>query len=84
MYQAIEVKFLAPTNTKGSRYKAKCAAGNLTAHADYSLNPNENAQVAAEKLAARYNWIEGGAVLQGGQLENGNYVFTISYPRNSG
>ena len=77
MYQAIEVKFLAPTNHRGSRYKAIASAGSVIHHADYSLNPSDNGRVAAQKLADKFAW--DGAILQGGTLANGNDVFTISY-----
>jgi hypothetical protein len=54
--QAIQVKYLGPTNTKGSRYKATCQAGSLTLAANYSLNYETNCKAAAEALANKLGW----------------------------
>ena len=77
MYQAIEVKYLGPTNHRGSRYKATAAAGNITVDYDYGLNTEDNAKRAAVALVEKFEWT--GAKLHGGCLANGNYVFTVSY-----
>ena len=78
MYQAIVVKYLGPTNYRGSRYKATASAGSVTLSYDYALNPTENALVAAQALADKYEW--DGAQLHCGGLPDGNWVFTVSYP----
>jgi hypothetical protein len=39
----VRVKFLGPTNTKGSRYSVNAFGRRLTVPADYSLSPSENA-----------------------------------------
>ena len=38
MFQAIQVKYLGPTNYRGSRYKAIAAAGSVTVGADNALS----------------------------------------------
>lgn len=73
--QAIVVKYLSATNTKGSRYKAFCQAGHLTRDFN-SLDGNMNnkaAQVACQ-LIDKLGWNEGCVWYQGTML-NGDYVF---------
>lgn len=53
--QAIETKFLGPTNTKGSRVKAKCWLTSVTASWDHSLNVEENHHAAIEALICKIN-----------------------------
>ena len=38
--QAIETRYLGPTNTRGSRIKATAAAGSITIHYDDALLTN--------------------------------------------
>ena len=52
--QAIITKFVPPTNTKPSRYKAACARGSITVSADYSLNPDGNHDRVARLLIAKF------------------------------
>ena len=51
--QAIEVKFLGPTNYRGARYKARAEAGTVTLDCDYAKNPEDNAAAAARALAEK-------------------------------
>lgn len=76
--QAITVKFLGPTNTLGSRYKATCAAGSLTLSTDFALNSQDNAARAAVALCKRLGWTKPyyGDLVCGG-LEDGSYVFVM-------
>lgn len=53
---AIEVKYIGPTNTKGSRYKASANGNSITVSANYSLNAEENAKNAANMLKAKMGW----------------------------
>jgi hypothetical protein len=78
--QAIQTKYIGPTNTKGSRYKAWCAAGSLTLSADYSLEPEYNHLAAAYALRDRLGWNDRRGRLVSGSLPNGDYahVFIIS------
>lgn len=52
MRQAITVEFLGPTNTKGPRWKATCAAKSRAFDQSDNLNRDNNARVAAMQLAA--------------------------------
>ena len=55
--QAIQVKYIGPTNTRGSRYKAFCQAGSLNrVPASYSMNLGDNYKRAAEELANKLGW----------------------------
>ena len=82
MYQAILVKYLGPTDYRGSRWKATAAAGSITLGYDHALNTTDNAATAARALCDKFQW--DGAALQGGQLASGDYVFTVSYPVTEG
>jgi len=54
--QAIITKFYGPTNSTGSRIKAKCAAKSIWFAYDFSLGANENHAAAARELAASLHW----------------------------
>ncbi len=54
--QSITTKFLSPTNTKGSRIKATCEAGNVTVSRDYGLEVGENHMAAADALRVKLGW----------------------------
>ncbi len=56
--QAIETVYLGPTNTKGSRIRAKCAANSKIYNWDHELNPEENHIAAANKLIKHLNWLD--------------------------
>ena len=76
--QAIQVKFLGPTNVKGSRYKAWCDAGQVTVSTDFALNSEDNARKAAEALRDKLGWNTPyyGNLIEGG-LSDGSYVFVF-------
>lgn len=71
--QAITTKYIGPTNTRGSRIKAKAFAGSITVHYDHALNIEENHANAAKALADKYEWR--GTWFQGGLPEDCGYVF---------
>ena len=74
--QAIEVKYLAPTNTRGSRLKATAAAGSITVAFDYGSDCPE--LDAAWSLMNKLGWNkEHYGTLAGGVIPNGNYVFVM-------
>jgi 3-deoxy-D-manno-octulosonate 8-phosphate phosphatase KdsC-like HAD superfamily phosphatase len=76
MHQAIIVKYLGPTNTKGSRYKATSASGlSKTLGIDHALNGEENARQAAKALADSLKW-KGSMVC--GSMGDGLYVFVFT------
>lgn len=81
MRQAIVTKYLAPTNTRGSRVKATAAAGSITIPYDYAGNANSVHAKAAKALAEKFGW--SGVYVAGGMpAEDGNvYVdATVSPP----
>lgn len=75
MYQAIVVKFLAPTNHRGSRLVATAEAGRVIVPWDYAKDVTDNEIAAAKALASKYGW-QGAWV--GGRLPGaaGGAVFT--------
>lgn len=75
MFQAITVKYLSPTNTKGARIKAICAGGSLTVPFDYSLNTEERHKQVAIALMEKMNWQ--GYDLVGGVDYQNNSVFVL-------
>jgi hypothetical protein len=72
--QAIRVKYLCPTNHKGARYSASCAAKRITRSRAYGLNAADDAARVAKELATLLKWHGNWA---GGQLDNGDYVFVM-------
>ncbi len=56
MRQAIETKFLGPTNHRGSRVKATACAGSITVPWDYSYGAEDNHVFAARALALKLSW----------------------------
>jgi hypothetical protein len=70
--QAITTKFIGPSNTKGSRVKAKSSAGSLTIHWNHSMNTEENHTAAARAFATKWDWK--GVWFIGGLPDTG-YVF---------
>jgi hypothetical protein len=69
MYQAIQTKFLGPTDCRGSRVKATTESGvSITIDWDHSKNVEENHTAAAFALAAKLGWTGewvGGAIKAG-------------------
>jgi len=80
--QAIQTKYLGPTNHRGSRVKATCAAGSVIVSWDYSLpnNIEENHRAAAYFLAVNKlkwdPWLKF-ANFETGQLADGSYVHVL-------
>lgn len=73
--QAIQTKYLGPTNHRGSRVKASCAAGSVTVPWDHALNTENNHAAACAALCAKLGWIE---PRRGAFLENGSAVFVAT------
>lgn len=73
MRQAIVTKWFGPTNSRGSRVKAKAAAGSITVSWDYGLNVADNHAAAARALADKLGWP--GAWVGGGTPGEDGYVF---------
>lgn len=74
--QAIITKYFGPTNSRGSRIKAQCAAGSVTIPYPYALWGQERHRAAAVALCQKLQWTDHGALL-GGQLHTGDYVFVF-------
>ena len=77
--QAIQCKYFGPTNSKGSRIKATCAAGSVTIAYPHELSGQAVYRAAAEALADKLGWNTGnyGAML-GGCLPDGSYCFVFN------
>jgi len=76
MRQAIETKYIGPTNFKGSRIKASCAAGSITVNYLSELDVEENHFNAAFTLIKKLGWHEKSPKnkWRGGGVKKG-YVF---------
>jgi hypothetical protein len=68
--QAIQTKYIGPSNVKGSRVKAKAQAGSITLHWDDSLNSDANHTAAALALAKKLGWTYG--TWHGGGMPDGS------------
>jgi len=72
--KAIQVKYLAATNRKGSRLKAKAeGVPAITKGFNYSFN-NGGALELAQELCVKYKWSTN---LVGGTIPNGDSVFVF-------
>jgi hypothetical protein len=77
--QAIQTKYFGPTNNRGSRIKAFCAAGSITISYPYELSGQACHRAAADTLIKKLGWIESSyGELIGGQLKSGDYVFVFN------
>lgn len=77
--QAIICKYFGPTNSKGSRIKAQCAAGSITIDYPHELSGQAVYRKAAEALVVKLGWdsVHYGDLL-GGQLPSGDYSFVFN------
>lgn len=76
--QAIICKYFGPTNSKGSRIKAQCAAGSVTISYPHELSGQAVYRKAAEALVAKLGWNDSHyGKLLGGQVPSGEYVFVF-------
>lgn len=74
--QAIETRFIGPTNYRGSRVKAKAQAGSVTIEWDHAIGVDENHMRAAQALADRYGWSDrGGMWIGGGRADSRGNVY---------
>ena len=70
----IRTKYLGPTNSRGSRFKATSSSGeSATVSDDYSLNSDKNHLRAALALCKKLNWK--GCLQQ--YADNNGYVFVF-------
>ncbi len=73
--QAIETKYLGPTDTKGSRVKATAQAGSITLSWDDALYIDANHAKAARALADKFGWP--GDLWGGGNAAGDGCVFVF-------
>ena len=71
--QAIETRYLGPTNTKSGRIKATAWAGSVTVPYDHALNSEDNHRAAAMALVTKLQWQ--GTFAQGGNAKGNGYYF---------
>lgn len=72
--QAIRTRFHGPTNIKGPRISAKCAAGSITLGWDYALNSEENHKRACDALLLKLGWLTPHyRPMVGGEFEGDHY-----------
>ena len=71
--QAIETRYLKPTNTKDGRIKATAWAGSVTIGYDHALDAAENHAVAQLALRHKLGWQ--GKYAQGANVKGDGYVF---------
>lgn len=70
---AIQTRYIGPTNTRGSRYKAFTESGrSITVHAADNLSSQENHRAAALALQEKMGWMDD--LIEGGTTEGYVYV----------
>lgn len=77
LMQAIETKFIGPTNELGSRIRARAATGRLLVGYNHGLNLEDNHRAAAEALRHKLGWTKAKGYkfeLHTGTLASGDYV----------
>jgi hypothetical protein len=74
--QAIETKFLGPTNYRGSRVKAIAQAGSVTVPWDHALSTEANHDAAARALILRWDWH--GTWVRGGRADGKGNVYVCT------
>ena len=79
--QAIETKYLGPTNSRGSRVKASCQAGSVTVGWDDALDVDPNHDAAARALIAKFGWQKHGKWFRGARPDNKGNVY-VCQPRH--
>lgn len=74
--QAITTKFIGPTNTRGTRIKARCTAGSVTVSWDWKLDSRENHVVAAQALLEKLEW-SGVEIIGSGETHTQDFVHVL-------
>ena len=76
--QAIHVKYISATESKGSRIKATASAGSITISYPHELSGQAVYRKAAEELIKKLEWdTESYKGLLGGCLPDGSYCFVF-------
>lgn len=77
--QAIQTRYLGPTNARGARIKATAAAGSITIDYPHELSGQDCHAKAAQALVERLGWTgDYYGRLVGGQLPSGDYAFVFT------
>jgi len=77
MRQAIETRYLGPTNFRGSRVVASAQAGSMTVPWDHALDVADNHAAAARALADKYGWLDRCVMHGGGNAKGDGFVFVL-------
>ena len=72
--QAIQTKYIGPSDSRGSRVKATADAGTITVSYDHALGIEGNHAAAAVALCRKLGWP---GTLVGGGLKDNSYVFVF-------
>jgi hypothetical protein len=83
--QTIVTKYHGPTNTRGSRISASCAAGRISLAYDHALNADGNHDAAALALINKLGWYGqyyASGWFRGGQPDGTGNVYVLGDPRN--
>lgn len=77
--QAIQTKYIGPTETKGARIKAECFAGAITRPFLHDRSEEDAHRAVAYELAARLNWSRWLKFknIVTGTLRNGSFVHAV-------
>lgn len=77
--QAIQTRFLGPTNHRDARVVAQCQAGRIVVAWDSSTGVEENHALAARALAIKLGWTRKyyGAMYGGGLPNETGYAFVF-------
>jgi hypothetical protein len=79
--QAIQTKYLGPTNVKGARIKAISQAKSRIYSWEHGLSADDNHKLAAQSLAKELGWDYG--VWHGGQLPDASSVWVCEAKYNN-
>jgi hypothetical protein len=71
--QAIETRYMRPTNTRGGRIKAAAWGGSVTIHYPHECNMEDAHKLAAQTLLDKMGWT--GDFAQGGNAKGDGYLF---------
>src|SRR5690349_14549112 len=74
MRQAIETKFIGPTNHRGARVKATAEAGSVTVPWNHTIGIEGNHIAAAKALATKLDW---SGYWVGGGLPGSGFAFVL-------
>jgi hypothetical protein len=77
--QAIQTRYIGPSNVRGSRVKAFAQAGSITLEWDSALNSDENHRAAAEALCEKLGWTPLYGTLASGTVKSGDQVHVLAY-----